>query len=959
MKPQDLPALLNEPCSVSSGKTAAAFPIVGIGASAGGLEALGQFLHTIPANSGFAFVLVSHLDPSHTSLFTEILQRTTHLAVHEAQDQLLVKRNSVYIIPPNCDMTIVGGKLRLTVPAEPRGRRTPIDTFFKSLAQDQQNHAIGIILSGSGTDGTLGLRAILEAGGTTLVQTPASAKYDGMPSSAIHAGYATHILPIDKMLETLQNRPHRPVAPPQIPAILQQPDGISRILLQLRDITGHDFSLYKKNTIGRRIERRMSQQHIQDTNVYADYLKTHPTEAHSLFKDLLINVTRFFRDAGAFTELEQHILPALCKNQTKDTVFRAWVASCATGEEAYSLAMLLRERMDMTQQDFKVQIYSTDLDDEAIAIAHAGFYPLSIAEQLSTERLEHFFNKENTGYRVKKELRAMVIFAVQNIIKDPPFIKLDLLCCRNLLIYLEPELQNQLIPTFHYALKPDGVLFLSTSESIGDHTDLFATISRKWKFYRALATSASMGTVLCRRMSWAAQHHAKTEDTMRKPNKTDLSEFAKQQLVQFFAPASVVTDCAGNVQYVHGDTSLYLLLASGPATLNIMDLAREGLTAELQAALKAAGEGRVTLNKTVHVKTNNGFTAFRFSVRTLPSYNGQNLLLIDFQDLTTPIVKSRGKRVAKSVEAARIEELEHDLAYLKESQQAGIEELQSTNEELQSTNEELQSTNEELETSKEELQSVNEEIITVNAQLQAKIDQLASMQNDMSNLLESINIGIIFLDQHLKIRSFTKDALSIYRMIPSDIGRPLNDIKSVIAGDELLLAATTVLKTLIPVEQQLHTSDDTWILARIQPYRTLDNVTDGVVLTFTDISVQIRTVAMQQALLLAEGIVTTIQEPFIALDSEFKAVSASQSFYQAFQATPEGTLGRQIYTLANGQWDISDLRQLLDSKQVFAAYVLAHDFPDIGQRNILLNSFRVAGKETDPQLILISIHPPS
>jgi len=948
---------------------AAVFPIVGIGASAGGLEALEEFFRHTPANSGMAFVLVQHLDPNHASLLTEILQRTTAMKVIEAQDQLSVAANCVYVIPPNRDMAIFHGKLQLSIPNEPRGQRMAIDAFLRSLAEDQQENAIGIILSGTGTDGTLGLRAILGAGGVTLVQEPTSAKYEGMPSSAIQAGYASHILPVEKMPELLLSGIRNFVARPETTVATKSAGGISRILMQLRSSTGHDFALYKKSTITRRIERRMLQHNIEDTEVYARYLKENPAEVQTLFKELLINVTSFFRDTEAFTVLEKDILPNLCKDKPDGYVFRVWIPGCATGEEAYSIAILLRELMDRTQQQFKVQMYSTDLADEAIGIARAGFYPPNIAQDVSAERLRRYFIKEDAGYRVKKEIREMVVFATQNVIKDPPFTKLDLLSCRNLMIYLEAALQNKLIATFHYALKPDGVLFLSPSESVGNHTELFVSLNRKWKLYSAIHSISSARTLMANVLSWTAETANKApEEAMAKPKETNFAELTRRALVQYFAPASIVTDLKGNTLYVHGDTGKYLRPAPGQASLNVIEMAREGLELELRAAIvAAAGEKTVLLNREVQVKTNGGFTTASLSVRPLTdSEGGHNLLLVSFQEITNPVAKRVKKRIAKPVELERVEQLERDLTYLKESyqatleeQQASNEELKSTNEEMQSTNEELQSTNEELETSKEELQSVNEELITVNSELQAKIEQLAGMQNDMKNLLDNINIGTVFLDERLVIRRFTREATRLYRLVSSDVGRPLSDIKSNLEGEELLTKARIVLDTLVPFEQEVHIRNGAWYLVRIQPYRTLDNVIEGVVLTFTDISKRVEAeAAVQLARELAENTIDTISKPLLVLDDRLQVVSANRAFYQYFQTTVADTIGRKIYDLGNSQWNIPALRELLEiilpRDRAVEGYVVEHDFPAIGRHKICLNARRIVGKTNEPALILLT-----
>jgi two-component system CheB/CheR fusion protein len=961
---------------------AAGFPIVGVGASAGGLEAFEQLFRLVPPDSGMAFVLVSHLDPSHASILTEILQRSTTMPVTEAQDQMVVAPNSVYVIPPNRDLAIFHGTLQLSVPEQPRGLRMPIDSFLRSLAEDQGEQAIAIILSGTGTDGTLGLRAILGAGGISLVQEPASAKYDGMPKSAIAAGYATHVIQVDKMPQALLASVRHLTGFPRQAAAVVAPtaaNAINPILMQLRAATGHDFSLYKKSTIGRRIERRMSQHDLEDTEAYASYLKEHPDEIQALFKELLINVTSFFRDPEAFNTLRNDILPPLFAGKPEGYIFRVWVPGCASGEEAYSIAILLSELMDETKQELKIQLYATDLDDDAIAVARAGIYPPNIAQDITPERLHRFFIKDEAGYRVKKEIRELVVFAIQNVIKDPPFTKLDLLSCRNLMIYLEPELQNRLIPAFHYALKPGGVLFLSPSESTGNHPELFVALNRKWKIYRSTPSTASTRAVLAGGLNWAAEKSGKAQgETQVKAKETDFAELAKRVLLQSYAPASVVTDLKGNLLYVHGETGKYLRPAPGQATLNVVEMAREGLQRELRAALHtAATQGTPTLGRELSINTNGDLHSVSFSVRPLPDPDtGEGLLLLSFQDIAreatekaAPVKSVRSNKQITGTLAAerRIEELERDLAYTKENlqaiieeQQASNEELKSTNEEMQSTNEELQSTNEELETSKEELQSVNEELITVNAELQSKIEQLAGMQNDMKNLLDNINIGTIFLDESLNIKRYTREAALVYRLVASDVGRALNDIKSNIFNDDLLADAQAVLDSLVPCEREVRTLAGEWYLARIQPYRTLDNVIEGVVLTFADISQRVAAEAVGlHARMLAEGIVDTVREPLIVLNGKLQVVSASRSFYRNFQVTREETEGRLVYELGNRQWDIPILRKLLEEilphDQSFDDFVVEHDFPVIGHRKMLLNARRIVDNSGDTQMILLAM----
>lgn len=946
------------------------FPIIGMGASAGGLEAIELFFRNTPPSSGLAFVLIQHLDPSHSSILTEILQRTTTMPVVEAEDQMQVEPNSVYVIPPNRDMAIFHGKLQLHLPREPRGMRMPIDIFMRALAEDRGERAVGIVLSGTGSDGTLGLRSILGAGGISLVQAPETAKFNGMPSSAINAGYATHVLAAEDMPQKLISVLHNSMtASDNLP--LMTVSGINQILMLLRSSCGHDFSQYKKTTINRRIIRRMSLHNIEDTDIYLRLLKENPAEIHLLFKELLINVTSFFRDTDAFIELKQNILPQLLADKPADYVFRVWVAGCATGEEAYSMAILLREWMVDKHREIKVQLYATDLDDDAIAVARAGLYLPNIVQDVTPDRLRQFFVKEDAGYRIKKEIREMVVFAVQNVIKDPPFTKLDMLSCRNLMIYLEPALQNRLIPSFHYALKTGGVLLLSPSESIGNHNELFTPISRKWKLYRANHSGASAHRMLVSGLAWSLPAGVKLPAVAQKKSREAiLAELAQRSLLQVFAPAAVITDLQGNILYVHGETGKYLRPAPGQATLNIIEMAREGLQIELLSAIcAAASEGTLIVNRQVSIKTDGGLFAVHLSLRKLPGIDaGEDLLLVSFQEAAnlTPSKSKRLRNVSDNAAQLRIDTLEQELAHSKESllatieeQQVSNEELLSNNEEMQSTNEEMQSTNEELETSKEELQSVNEELITVNTELQTKIEQLSNMQSDMRNLLDNVSVGIIFLDQQMHIRRFTRDATRVYRLANADVSRHLGDITSNLENDDLLERAQQVLDTLAPYEREVRNTNGTCYLARIQPYRSMDNVIDGVVLTFTDVTTRAEAIATQEALTLAEGIVNTVREPLVVLNNTLRVVCASRSFYEVFKEIPGQIMQRPIYELANQQWDIPALRTLLQqvvtTGEIFNNYAVDYDFAVTGPRRMLLNARRILSTAGTSQLVLLAI----
>ena len=957
-----------------------AFPMVGIGASAGGLEAFEHFFRACPVECGIGFVLVPHLDPKHASLLSEILQRSTTMPVLEATDQLAVAPNHVYIIPPNREMAILNGVLQLAEPTLARGQRLPIDGFLRSLADDQGDRAIGIILSGTASDGTLGLRAILGAGGVCLVQEPATAAYDGMPQSAISAGYATHILPVEQMPALLLEVTRQAVYRQSVPRLLppEEINGLNQILLQLRQSTGHDFSLYKKSTIGRRIARRMAQHQIETMKVYAHFLRQNPTEVQVLFRELLINVTHFFRDEEAFAVLKNEILPPLLANKPDDYVFRVWVAGCASGEEAYSIAIVLRELMEKHPPNFAVQIYATDLDDDAIATARTGSYPANISQDISPERLRRFFSKdERGGYTIKKEIRERVVFAVQSVIKDPPFTRLDLLSCRNLLIYLEPEQQNRLIPNFHYALKPGGVLFLSSSESLTHHPELFTVLNRKWKFYQARPSQTASGLTLWPRSmtmdSFNPTHpHFLAPAAPDKTSSVGIAERSHRLLLQAYAPPSATTDSQGNILYLHGDTRRYLRVPPGPVTYHIVDMACDGLQLDLRAALNNAAQGTPTLNRAVLLTTDNGPLNVSLSVRHLPASRSRSntgeppLLLISFQELAAPQkpARRRSKSVLGPEEVQHAEQLERELAYARENLQATIEEQQATNEELKSANEELQSSNEELETSKEELQSLNEETITVNAELSAKVDQLSRMQNDLKNLLDNVSTGTLFLDHHLMIRRYTHQVLTAYPLVASDVGRSLSDIQSTLEGESLLPDLQSVLDTLIPRERELRGSNGAWYLARMQPYRTLDNVIEGVVLTLTNITelraaAQLRLTAAQLARQLAEDIVNTVVEPLVVLDEQGQVLSASRSFYRYFQVSAEQTLGRKLYELGNGQWNIPTLRRLIEEilpqEQAIEGYVVEHNFPSIGAQRLVLNARRIVSSLGNSPLILLAM----
>ncbi|MBK1642126.1 chemotaxis protein CheR [Chromatium okenii] len=848
------------------------FPIVGIGASAGGLAAFEAFFSGMPAdtNPNMAFVLVQHLAPDHKSILTDLIRRYTRMQVFEVKDGMVVQPNCAYIIPPNRDMLFVNGALQLIEPIAPRGQRLPIDYFFRSLALDQHSKAIGIVLSGTGSDGTLGVRAIKGEGGLVMAQTPDSTEYDGMPRSAIATGLVDYELPPAEMPAQLIAYVVHAFSRPRNSGTLLAPHtdrALQKIFALLRAQTGHDFSQYKPSTIHRRIERRMAVHQVDNLYSYVTQLQQIPAEVEALFRDLLIGVTNFFRDPAAFNYIQETVIPALFVNRSPDTPIRIWVTGCSTGEEAYSLAMLLAEQQETQRQRVRIQIFATDIDSQAIAFARAGVYPASIAVDLSPERLERFFTLEPGGdaYRIHKTVRDLLIFSPHSLIKDPPFSKLDLISCRNLLIYLGAELQKKLIPLFHYALKPGGTLVLGTSETVGEFHDLFGVLNRKQKIYRRQndhfgALRPSLERFLPPMLAADAVAHQSPPPA--KPTASalpSLRDMTEQALLQAVTLAAALVNAQGDILYLHGRSGQYLEPTPGEIGVNnLLKMAREGLRHELTLALHQAVETRETVRRSgLRVKTNGDFIRVDLSIRqvmTTATFSNDVLLYLVILE-PTPTVAAATLAMASSENAAantelntnvdaRIVALKQELHAKEEFLQTSNEELEtineelkSSNEEMQSVNEELQSTNEELETSKEELQSVNEELATVNAELQNRVADLSRANNDMNNLLAGTGIGTIYVDHQLRILRFTPAATQIINLILSDIGRPVGHILSNLVGyDRLVTDTQAVLDSLIPRELEVQTTTGVWYALRIHPYRTLENVIEGAVITFVDLT---------------------------------------------------------------------------------------------------------------------------
>jgi two-component system, chemotaxis family, CheB/CheR fusion protein len=837
----------SKPSKLQISKTVS-FPIAGIGASAGGLEALEQFFGNVPVNSGIAYVVIQHLDPTHAGIMPELLQRATQMKVVQATDQLPMKPNQVYVIPPNKSMSVLNGCLYLFEPVELRGLRLPIDYFFRSLAADKNENSIGIILSGMGSDGSLGLKAIKEKNGIVAVQDPATAKFDGMPNSAINAVVVDILAPAYKLPEKLFAFLKLSPALVQKTEIDDKSKGnMEKIVILLRAQTGHDFSLYKKNTLFRRIERRMNVHQIGKISNYVRFLQENPKELEILFKELLIGVTNFFRDAAVWENLKEKVLPALFNEVPNRHVFRAWITGCSTGEEAYSLAIIFKEAYEKVKQDknFTLQIFATDIDSDAIELGRKGFFSANIAADVSPERLSHFFVKDENGFRVNTAIREMVVFAPHNVIKDPPFTKLDLLFCRNLLIYMEAELQKKLMNLFHYALNAGGVMLLGSAENDNSQNNMFSAINAKLKIYKRSASGAN--TELIDFPSSFTHTMKKAIENIKPVKITDnIQTLADQLLLQHFSPASVLINADGDILYITGRTGKYLEPSAGKANMNIYAMAREGLQNELPGAIRKAKQGSdpVKLNN-LKIGTNGGTQIVDITLQQIEKPEAiKGTIIIVFTDVANiPRQAGRKQKTGNENSTVREQELEielqranEELQSTREEMQTTQEELKSTNEEMQSTNEELQSTNEELTTSKEEMQSLNEELQTVNIELQSKINDFMVANNDMKNLLNSTDIATLFLDKELNIRRFTDQTTKLFKLRQTDIGRPFTDMVSELKYPEITKHANEVLRTLVFNETEIETNDQRWFNVRIMPYRTLDDRIDGLVITFIDIS---------------------------------------------------------------------------------------------------------------------------
>ncbi|MGV2287592.1 chemotaxis protein CheB [Trinickia sp. YCB016] len=952
-------------------------PVVGIGASAGGLEALNKLLGHLPSDTGMAFVIVQHLDPQHESKLRDLLGEVTPMPVLEAREGLPVEPDHVYVIAPNTTLAIANGVCRVTPRSEAHGVHLPIDHFLKSLAEDCQARAIGVILSGTGTDGTQGVEEIKAAGGITLAQDEQSAAHAGMPLNAIRSGCIDMVLtPADMARELARIGRHPYVAASRVtksePDTLAEDRNYSEILTRLHAAFKVDFSTYRDTTVRRRITRRMVLHSLGSLADYAAQLKIDRIELEALYHDILINVTSFFRDPDAFDAIRKLVLPAIIKSKEPGMPLRIWVPGCSTGQEAYSLAIVVTEFLEKTHwASLPVQIFATDLSDTmSLQQAREGLYPGSIEAEVSPERLSRFFTKDDSHYRVSASLREMIVFARQNVAADPPFSRVDLISCRNLLIYLAPSLQKRVIPTFHYALNPGGFLVLGSSETVGSFTTLFAAVDQPNRIYVRKATATR------------AYPHFRAERTIATPDRsaapapatsvTDWQREADRVALARYAPPGVLVNENLDILQFRGQTGPFLTPAPGEPSHNLLKMAREGLFGPLRTALAESQQQGVPVHRQgVRVRGEAADREIDLDVIPVKLPNAaERCYLISFAEPArrtgpmpaAPAIAAPAKWPGDELELLR-QELASTREYLQsviEQQDAANEELKASNEEILSSNEELQSTNEELETAKEELQSLNEELTTVNEQLQVRNAELIRLNDDMTNLFGSVNVPIIVFGSDLRVRRFTPPATKLLHLRAGDVGRPASHLRLPVPTVGLEALLNEVIGTVQMREHEVQDAAGRWYAFRVLPYRTADNRIDGAVLALEDIhAAKLAQAALLDARDYARAIIETVRDPLLVLDSELRIQMASRSFYRTFRQMPSDTEGRRLFELGNGQWNIPELRALLAQALVerkpFEDYEVKATFDTVGHRIMLLNARRIVRNGEETGLILLAL----
>ena len=956
--------------------------VIAIGASAGGLEAFTQLLGRLPPSTGLAYVLVQHLDPVHESILAELLARATAIPVLQATDGQRVEADHVYVIPPGTVMTLADERLKLAPREKTGGAARSIDVFFRSVADAHGSDAIGVVLSGTGSDGALGLEAIKAAGGTTFAQTPASAAYDGMPRAAAATGCVDFILPPSEIAAQLARIGHLGADRTGGAPLARGADPLATVFDVVRLRTGVDFAQYKVGTVERRILRRMALRNVGALADYVAVLQGDTAEVDALYGDLLISVTRFFRDPELFTVLSGTVFPGMLERREAGGSIRIWVPGCATGQEAYSVAISVIESLGNAPTATQVQVFATDLSEAAIAIARAGLYPHSIEADLSPERLRRFFVKEAHGYRVAKAVRELCIFAPQNLASDPPFSQLDLISCRNVLIYLQPALHERIFTLFHYALRPGGVLVLGNSESIGAASALFSPIDKKQRVYVRQATlgrSHFLDFPASPRTGMQAE--LSTRATPRPQSVQEVQRAADQIVLGSYAPAGVVIDHQLQVVQFRGRTGDFLEPAAGPASFDLLGMVRQDLRAELRTAIRKASEEGGTVRAEgipIHDSADTRYVDIEVIPFKVISSDAQFFVVLfeDIDHATATRRRARQRRVRRRGQAKQDglrdrvgpsgelqQELDaakrrlHDIA---EEHGFAIGELQAANEEVQSTNEELQSTNEELETAKEELQSANEELATLNDELRARNGELGSLNDDLTNLLTSMHVPAVIVGTDLRIRRFTAGAERLMNIAPTDVGRRIGDLDANVDLPELEKLIAEVADTLVVREREVHDSGGRWYSMLVRPYRTAEHTISGAVIVYQDIDERKHHAErLDEARRYADAIVETVREPLLVLDASFRVQRANRAFYEMFETSAGETETRSLFELGAGEWDIPLLRTLreavLRDEIVFPGVEIEHAFPVIGRRVLLVNGRRIISEDGSAPLILLAI----
>jgi len=942
--------------------------VAGIGASAGGLEALGELVKHVPMDH-MAFVVVQHLAPHHESFLTQLLSRTSKIQVQTVTDGTMVAPHHVYVIPPNTDLGILQGVLHLIPPKGGDRPQQPIDSFFRSLAQDQGSSAIGIILSGTGTDGTMGLRAIKEAGGISFVQNPSSAKYDGMPRSALSSGFADFCLTPKEIGEELARiAEHRrarsnPKAAVRVPQMQEQ---IARLFLLVRSRFGNDLSLYKATTVERRIERRMTLNRIGTLEEYVRFVQSSSVELQALYRDMLITVTNFFRDLETFEVLEKKIFPKILAEKERGAPIRIWVPACATGEEAYSITISLLEFMAGRALENRIQIFGTDVDEESIQHARRGVYPPNIELDVSKERLSRYFVKKDNGYQVSRRVRDMVVFSKQNILRDAPFSRMDLVSCRNLLIYLQPSSQKKVLSVLHYALVPSGYLLLGTSEGIGDAPELFSLVDRKHKIYskKHFASVPTLDEMLSPRGGMERIQPGSGARPI-----ANLQALADRKILEVYGPPGVLINENLDILHFRGHTGPYLNPSPGAASFNILKLARPELHIELKRNIEEA----LSENKRVcvDVKFYESGKANVITLDLVPMQEPETktrCLLVSFLKPQIPEEEpppepenSKGDERTSAL-GKRVAELEQEIMIAREYLQSTIEdkesaneELKSANEELQSSNEELQSTNEELETSREEMQSTNEELTTVNEELQNRMVELGQSNDDLHNVLVGLDNPVIIVGIDMRIRRFTSAAERLLNLLPVDVGRSISYLDGFV-GSDMTVKVRRVIDTLSIVEEEITCRNQRWYQLRITPYKTLDHAIRGAVVSLVDIDVRKRAAAVTRDVgQYAAKFLSAIQQPLLMLDGKLRIAWANESYYQRYQVVPDETIGHVFPNPNDPLWMGTKLREHLEktlqSGEVLRDYRIPA--PSAGKR-LSVGASRVP-IATDSMLLLVSL----